>query len=84
VHEALVTDRLKRKGQKSKPNDMLDEYVAFYAPYCAVAALDGPTFTRARDAKVPCATRITKDLSEVSRILDRVISGELRPEPFSS
>ena len=81
IQEALVNQRLRDAGQKSTANDIFDEYIAFYAPYAAVTAVDRRTLHRAKMAQLPCVARMTRDLSEVSVLLDRVMSGELRPTP---
>jgi predicted nucleic acid-binding protein len=77
MHESLVGARLGDAGQKSTKNDVYDEYIAFYAPYAAVTALDRRMLHRARTAKLPAVSRMTYRLSEVPEILQRVISGEL-------
>jgi len=79
VQEALVTQRIKDPGQKSTPNDVIDEYIAFYAPYAAVTAVDRRTLHRAKMARLACVARMTRYLAEVPSILDRVIAGELAP-----
>ena len=79
AQESLVAERLKDAGQKSTANDLLDEYVAFYAPYAAVTVLDKRTLHRAKMAKLPHLARMTRYLSEVEPILERVRSGELVP-----
>ncbi len=80
AQEGLVAERMKQRGQQSKSNDVFDEYTTFYAPYAAVTALDGPTVHRAKMAKLPCVARITKSLTDVPILLDRVIAGELVPQ----
>jgi hypothetical protein len=79
VQEALVAQRLKDPGQKSSANDVFDELIAFYAPYAAVTAIDKRTLHRAKMAKLPSVPRMTRSLSDVPSILDRVIKGELIP-----
>lgn len=77
VQESLLAQRMKDPGQKSTKNDVFDEFIAFYAPYAAATALDRRTFHRARMAKLSSVPRMTRDLSQVPAILDRVIAGEL-------
>ncbi|MEW5928675.1 MAG: hypothetical protein AB1941_14500 [Gemmatimonadota bacterium] len=81
VQESLVTQRMRDAGQKSTSNDVFDEYIAFYAPYAAVTAVDRRTLPRAKMARLACVPRMTRYLSEVPAILDRVIAGELVPVP---
>lgn len=79
MQEALVDQRMRDPGQKSSANDIFDEYIAFYAPYAAVTAVDRRTLHRAKMANVPALPRMTRYLGEVVPILDRVVSGELKP-----
>jgi hypothetical protein len=81
THEALVQERLTHQDQKSSRNDVFDEYIAIYAPYAAVTAVDRRTLHRARTARLAAASRMTRDLAEVPAILDRVIAGELPVVP---
>jgi hypothetical protein len=80
VQESLVAERMKHAGQKSTPNDVIDEFIAFHAPYAAVTALDKRTVYRAKLAKLRHAERMTHRLSDIPALLDRVISGELVPQ----
>jgi hypothetical protein len=70
---------MKDVSQKSTPNDVLDEFTCFYAPYAAVTAVDGPTFHRARMARLSSLDRMTRSVSDVPGILDRVTAGDLLP-----
>jgi hypothetical protein len=81
VQEALMEQRMKDAGQKSTRNDVLDEYIAFYAPYAAVTTVDRRTLHRTRAAGLTTVTRMTRHLSEVPVILRRVAEGELGYEP---
>lgn len=77
----IARERLIYPGKKTKRNDIIDEYHASYSPYAAVTTLDGPTFARYRDAKLPYLARVTTRVDEVSKILVRVIAGDLQVEP---
>jgi hypothetical protein len=77
MQEALLEQRMKDPGQKSSANDVYDEFIAFYAPYAAVTAVDRRTLHRAKMAKLEAAARMTRHLSEVPALLDAVARGEL-------
>jgi hypothetical protein len=79
AYDALVSQRMKDRGQKSTSNDVFDEFTAFYAPYASVTALDGPTVHRAQMAHLSCVLRLTKSLGDVPALLDKVLPGELEP-----
>jgi hypothetical protein len=77
VQESLVAERMADKGQKSSANDVFDEFIAFYAPYAAATAVDKRTLHRAKMAKLPAVPRMTRYLSEIPSIVERVRSGAL-------
>jgi hypothetical protein len=77
MQESLLDQRMKDPGQKSTANDVYDEFIAFYAPYAAVTAVDRRTFHRAQMARVEAVARMTRHLSEVPRLLDAVVRGDL-------
>jgi predicted nucleic acid-binding protein len=77
MHEALLEQRMKDPRQKSTANDVYDEFIAFYAPYAAVTAVDKRTLHRAKMANVRAVARMTRHLSEVPSRLDAVARGEL-------
>ena len=83
VQESLTRQRMLDAGQKSTANDVLDEYIAFYAPYCAATIVDRGTFHRVRMSKLACVERMTNDPAKVPAILDRVAAGTLAPEDSS-
>jgi hypothetical protein len=80
THE-LAMYGLVQSAVKVKPGDIADADIACYSPYASVSALDGPTVQHLRDAKVPCAPRITAKLNRVPELLRRVAAGELVSEP---
>lgn len=75
AHERMVSVRLKQAAQQSTGNDVTDEYVAAYAPYVTVTAVDRRTLSRARDGGVPCVDRMTRTLGDVPEIIARVEAG---------
>lgn len=77
THERFVAARLRQLDQKSTGNDLIDEYIASYAPYVAVTAVDRRTYHRAHIGRVPSIARITRYLTEVPGIAARVQRGEL-------
>jgi hypothetical protein len=77
TYHGILKQRLLQKDQKSSRNDMIDEHIALYAPYTAVTVLDGGTTTRAQNAKVSAAARITQRVSEVPDLLNKIKAGEL-------
>jgi hypothetical protein len=79
TQEALVAQRMRDPGQKSTPNDVYDEFIACYAPYAAVTAVDRRTLHRARMARLDAVPRMTRHLADVPGLLDRALAGELVP-----
>jgi hypothetical protein len=80
VIDGLATVRMKDTGQKSTGNDIIDEFNAFHSPYATATVLDRATVHRAKMAKLPHVERMTRSLTEVPGILDRVVAGEFVPE----
>jgi hypothetical protein len=69
LHQALIATRLKDPNYRSKPNDIMDEWHAFYAAYSAVTVLDRATVGRIRSTKSRIAARVTHRLSDVPQLL---------------
>ncbi len=69
VWHSLTLQRLTHPGFKTKPNDVLDEYHACYAPYLAVIALDRRTAFRLRQAALPSSSIVVHRLGDVLETL---------------
>jgi hypothetical protein len=82
MHELTVYP-LRQPDVKIKEGDVADIDIACYAPYLAVSALDKPTAHRVREAKLPCASRVTSRLADVPELLRLVRSGDLVPSAFA-
>lgn len=77
AHEEIVIQRLRQLDQKSTGNDIFDEYIAAYAPYVTVTALDRRTYHRVRATNLPFVPRVTRELASIPEILARVERREL-------
>lgn len=71
VAQALAKIRSMNETFRTESNDVIDEWHACYAPYCAVTVLDRATAARFREARLPDASRVTHRLSDVRDILER-------------
>jgi hypothetical protein len=79
TYHSTLRERLKLADQKSTRNDVFDEYHAAYAPYAAVTALDRPTVSRLKAARLNVVHRVTALLSDVLGILEKVERGQITP-----
>jgi hypothetical protein len=81
VDDALCAYLLGDPAVKGQPGDLADEYIASFAPYVAVTALDRATTHRIRMARLECGRRVTARLAEVPALYARVRAGELPVVP---
>jgi hypothetical protein len=69
VSLGLARTRLNDESFEMESNDVVDEWHACYAPYCAAMALDTRTTARLRSARLPCVSRVTHRLADIPAIL---------------
>jgi hypothetical protein len=81
VNHELLVYTLRLPSVKGRPGDLADEYIASYAPYVAVTALDRATAHRVREVRLSCAPRVTARLADVPALFQRVQSGALKVVP---
>lgn len=81
VTAALMSYGLTHENVKIPAGDLHDAYIAAVAPYCAVSVLDRATAHRIREARLPCAPRVTARLANVPGVVSAVRQGNLISEP---
>lgn len=69
VSLGLARTRLNDESFDMASNDVVDEWHASYAPYCAAMALDMRTTARLRSTRFPCVSRVTHRLADIPAIL---------------
>jgi hypothetical protein len=79
VHQRLLLMQLRNPLERTTANDVFDEYLASYAPYASVTAVDGATYQRYVDAKLPHVERVTRDVRKVASIMELVRNGDFQP-----
>lgn len=84
TEQAVIRARLATPRKKNMRNDFLDEAIVSYAPYVTATVHDAGTVHRLRASELPWAKRVTKQLSEVPKLIDDVATGRLEaPQPFA-
>jgi len=74
LHEALAYLRFNDEGYRTEPNDLIDEWHAFYGPYVDVLAVDRRTCGRIQATRHPVAGRTVHSLAGLLDLLDGPIT----------